>query len=100
LRTPSRTLLPCTTLFRSVELIRQLQRRGRVAGDAPGLLDGRGLDALVEHADRLVDERADHARGVEPARVVHHDRHLADGEGEVEDRKSTRLNSSHVSISY
>src|SRR5699024_12423679 len=73
-RAPTSALSPYTTLFRSA--VRRGPARGR---------DARGR-ALV-----LRDQREDH---VVPGRVRGH-RVL----GQV-DRKSTRLNSSHVSISY
>src|SRR5690606_41977464 len=73
-RPPRSTLFPYTTLFRSVD--------DRADG---GRLDGhRGVADL--RADRPV-------RPLAPA-------HRADRAGVVEDRKSTRLNSSHVKISY
>src|SRR5690348_17760275 len=75
-RPPRSTLFPYTTLFRS--LIDQLH---------PQLLVGRRLAGVAEHpgarqvgdVQRLVARR---------------------GRGVHEDRKSTRLNSSHPSISY
>src|SRR3712207_7765235 len=81
-RPPRSTLFPYTTLFRS----RRPQRA--LAGDhadQPVALDHRRrLDAgLGEH---VVDLRQVGAR--------------RDGERVVEDRKSTRLNSSHANISY
>src|SRR5438067_3980352 len=72
-------LFPYTTLFRSVvdvfgNLLEGNQRRGRVDGDA-----------------RLETERLNRMhRPVEVRQRLHMHR----------DRKSTRLNSSHVSISY
>src|SRR5690348_18122629 len=83
-RPPRSTLFPYTTLFRSRD-----GRRGR----AP--VRGRGLR-----------ERGHHRV---PARqrwplLLHGDEHphpgRAPGDGDGEDRKSTRLNSSHPSISY
>src|SRR5437868_14822939 len=68
---PRSTLFPYTTLFRS---------DGAGAGDgAQGVLPARhvGVIALLQHEGQDVAAR-----------------------GRVEDRKSTRLNSSHVSISY
>src|SRR5690348_17652491 len=76
-RPPRSTLFPYTTLFRSAQ-----------------------VGAARQHAEpgaRRVDERAVEAALVELARVhVHHVHVRAD----VLDRKSTRLNSSHPSISY
>src|SRR3989442_2762013 len=74
-RPPRSTLFPYTTLFRSVE---GRQERGRRLG--------RRLEVVLRHADG----QALHAL-LKPRAVVVH------GFG---DRKSTRLNSSHVRISY
>src|SRR5689334_23423378 len=81
-RPPRSTLFPYTTLFRSVPPrpgVRVRGERGRRAGAAAG----RGA-----RRDAAAGKRAT-ARGRPPAR----------GDGGV-DRKSTRLNSSHSSISY
>src|SRR2546430_12232864 len=94
-RPPRSTLFPYTTLFRS------LDRRDddtRVVG--PGELRGRPRAPLGQAADRQRGPAGFH-RGVErvavgvvlehqPVRVAHY----------TEDRKSTRLNSSHSQISY
>src|SRR5690606_41464722 len=82
---PSSTLFPYTTLFRS--------------GHDGGAGDGRNgrarpSDHVARGGEDGVDQQRDH-RGVQP--VLH--RHAADG-GIAKDRKSTRLNSSHVKISY
>src|SRR5690348_17786224 len=75
-RPPRSTLFPYTTLFRS-DLA--------VQGDAPPQrLD---VPAHDVEADTAAGEIADAIRGREAG-------------GEEEDRKSTRLNSSHPSISY
>src|SRR3989442_8723496 len=71
-RPPRSTLFPYTTLFRSL----REQAAHRVADD-----------------DRVADRCGDRAGVVE----VIGERHAADV---VQDRKSTRLNSSHVRISY
>src|SRR5262245_63714921 len=78
-RQPSSTLFPYTTLFRSP--------RGANAVRVDGVIPGVGAD----EAHRPVDVVADLGDGV--ARLAAVD----DGE---EDRKSTRLNSSHLGISY
>src|SRR2546427_7161524 len=74
-RPPRSTLFPYTTLFRSGvdEEIARAPRRERAA-----LVVGRGLRLRHERRDR---------------------RHAVHGEV-AEDRKSTRLNSSHSQISY
>src|SRR3712207_8438434 len=86
-RPPRSTLFPYTTLFRS--LVAGLQRlldrallareAGRVPVDLAGVQDG--VAALAD-----VDERRLHAG----QHVLH----------AAQDRKSTRLNSSHANISY
>src|SRR5690242_20795204 len=84
IRPPQRsTLFPYTTLFRS--LIDVMVHLADFGGD---LIVGPALDRATEiHPDDL----AEHAC-VDPLDVV-------SGKGRV-DRKSTRLNSSHMSISY
>src|SRR5690349_23410899 len=69
-RPPRSTLFPYTTLFRSGEA-----REERVAGDGAA----RARRAVLPQLDRPEERR---------------------GHGHVGDRKSTRLNSSHVEISY
>src|SRR5438477_6442673 len=71
-RPPRSTLFPYTTLFRSV--------RGKVAA-RPAVPRIRGPHGAVEHVE---------GGEAQPVRVRRFDR----------DRKSTRLNSSHMSISY
>src|SRR3989442_13858917 len=60
--------------------------RERVAHEQVGV----GLSLVAEHLDRVV-----HAAGPVPAALDH-----SDGAEPARDRKSTRLNSSHVRISY
>src|SRR3712207_8270752 len=92
-RPPRSTLFPYTTLFRSAwsySLPRTVARYNL-------LLDGcgRGLAVLLDHRDR---GDAVHREGaVLPAPLVVALQEAAD---EREDRKSTRLNSSHANISY
>src|SRR5690606_40308659 len=82
-RPPSSTLFPYTTLFRSVH-----QQAGMVD---PVMLDraheGRCIPAGQQHQGGTAEHREQQA-GVLP------------GNPEFGDRKSTRLNSSHVKISY
>src|SRR5436305_10991246 len=72
-RPPTSTLFPYTTLFRSLKNLREML----------------GLDAaaVVLHGDLHVVPGAESG-------------HLALGQLDILDRKSTRLNSSHVRISY
>src|SRR3712207_8209725 len=79
-RPPRSTLFPDTTLFRSE------RRHERVPLD--GRDDGQERDEDRKER-RAADEGADVGRGGEGRRPLGH-----------EDRKSTRLNSSHANISY
>src|SRR5437773_5925268 len=90
-RPPRSTLFPYTTLFRSPDLVPQ-QGRDLVA-DQPVQHAARllRLDQVDVHHQRLLERLADRVGG---DLVEHHP---------VErrrDRKSTRLNSSHITISY
>src|SRR5207249_12291063 len=94
-RPPRSTLFPYTTLFRSV--------RDSGREQLPALLVESGdLRALAMEIDADVDHL------LEPPFGRRRPRHIAWGAGAlggpllhgIKDRKSTRLNSSHVSISY
>src|SRR5947209_9475978 len=74
-RPPRSTLFPYTTLFRSSADADNRHRGGRGAGAPTGTDLRSGATAAGEHAENL---RA----------------------GGAQDRKSTRLNSSHANISY
>src|SRR3712207_9339433 len=97
-RPPRSTLFPYTTLFRSIS--RGLLEE-HVADDAEVVRDGEGT---------VGDERADSPVHQDRARLYAGQDHprLAEEAGERrypyrgrhEDRKSTRLNSSHANISY
>src|SRR5438067_10097633 len=82
-RPPRSTLFPYTTLFRS-------------RGDEGREADDRG-EAVVEDEELQEDRRAAHHFDVERQHGAHRLARRADA---LRDRKSTRLNSSHVSISY
>src|SRR5690606_41828349 len=81
-RPPRSTLFPYTTLFRSA------------------VENGADLEALEALAGRLAQLLLEHAPAADHDALAA----LARGHGELEhaaeDRKSTRLNSSHVKISY
>src|SRR2546429_5597301 len=86
-RPPRSTLFPYTTLFRSPERrVDDLERPVAVV-----LLDDQGWDQTQHVLARRQDEEPGVPTGVEDG---------ADGTVELEDRKSTRLNSSHGYISY
>src|SRR3712207_7153329 len=86
-RPPRSTLFPYTTLFRSGEATAQLEE----VVDALARL-GRDLRRLERRA-----QPADHVE-LAPPRDLHAPREV--DRAQVEDRKSTRLNSSHANISY
>src|SRR3712207_7757306 len=91
-RPPRSTLFPYTTLFRSVddEDVGPGNARGDVADDAG---DGRRLVPRGDEDERLASA---HHAGTLPDRP----RGPQDDGADREDRKSTRLNSSHANISY
>src|SRR5690606_39845787 len=85
-RPPSSTPFPYTTLFRSNrvdELTREIGRQH--------IGDGRQHDE---------DENGQHQQRLAPPITAGIGQYGAEGVGSPEDRKSTRLNSSHVKISY
>src|SRR5690349_22418445 len=77
---PSSTLFPYTTLFRS-RLPGPRRHRAPRAGRGPGVALARALGQPLGALRMPLD-------------------HAARGEVRLPDRKSTRLNSSHVEISY
>src|SRR5690606_41568074 len=88
--------LPYTTLFRSRSVRGEDEVRGELVGEEPVA----GQQWIVGHAETHVELGGvvgelggRHAQG----RVGAHDALRREG---AEDRKSTRLNSSHVKISY
>src|SRR5690606_39988497 len=90
---PSSTLFPYTTLFRS------LSRGGARGGRRPAAErrpDPQGHD----HPARPRARRDDAAAGVRPAHALEGVSRGAARDSHGGDRKSTRLNSSHVKISY
>src|SRR3712207_9353557 len=97
-RPPRSTLFPYTTLFRSPlhRLVRRDPRRELRATDR----------AADEVRAGVADERPDEHGGDDPSAVrqlAQQDRvgdAQADPEHAEQDRKSTRLNSSHANISY
>src|SRR3712207_9039428 len=97
-RPPRSTLFPYTTLFRSVRPVpaRVLRR------DAPARDDRDGDRERAEGADR--GRADDGARrddpGADPGSAEEGARRDARGDDPDQDRKSTRLNSSHANISY
>src|SRR5690349_21959184 len=94
-RPPTSTLFPYTTLFRSderpLELVDQRTRVDQLVA----------VDAGQRAADDVAPDVAAGLGERQPDRVqlVQHHRQVLDRQV-VQDRKSTRLNSSHVEISY
>src|SRR5690606_41015183 len=87
---PRPTLFPYTTLFRS-----HIVERG---GDGARQFEGFGGEHAGELADVAgADDHAGHTGPVADPGQRHRERGGAEAVG---DRKSTRLNSSHVKISY
>src|SRR5438067_6239158 len=86
LRPPRSTLFPYTTLFRSHNVCRiyDFNRLEDSAFISMEFVDGNSLRELLNRPGRF-----------EVPQVLHIARQICAG-----DRKSTRLNSSHVSISY
>src|SRR5207253_9167218 len=93
--TPRSTLFPYTTLFRSQAVI-------RVDGQTGAIVVCAGLpDEEVQQRQPPLDQLHEASRGAE-ADVLIESREAGIGDQALElgDRKSTRLNSSHVAISY
>src|SRR3712207_9077601 len=97
-RPPRSTLFPYTTLFRSVAVpgvgdpLRPVDPEGREE-EPLGAVGRHDLDPLP--GERTIVEEVVAARPAVPA--MRHDQHR---QKPARDRKSTRLNSSHVNISY
>src|SRR3712207_8979630 len=89
-RPPRSTLFPYTTLFRSVQILRALL--------AEEVVDAEDL-VLLEHREHQLVELPEGVRRGSVGLLVDHPR--ARGQPVLgQDRKSTRLNSSHANISY
>src|SRR3712207_9354712 len=97
-RPPRSPLFPYTTLFRSGAFTRHWQNRLR----PPGRPRGRREETVVYQISRSMYREL--CREIAPDRygstVGGRQRLLQACEASVEDRKSTRLNSSHANISY
>src|SRR3712207_7050078 len=85
-RPPRSTLFPYTTLFRST--------------DGIYLVDGESRRILETNPalQKMLGYAEEELRGMELHEIVAHERESV--EANIEDRKSTRLNSSHANISY
>src|SRR3712207_8413579 len=96
-RPPRSTLLPCTTLYRSVdqpsteETVQILKGlRDRYEAHHKVNITDEALEAAAELADRYISDRFLPDKAID----------LIDEAASRIDRKSTRLNSSHANISY
>src|SRR5205814_8585446 len=87
-RPPRPTLFPYTTLFRSARIGLAIRVDHRARPIADEIRDALAHARLVERERRFVGLQ----RELGPRRADHH--------RDVRDRKSTRLNSSHLGISY
>src|SRR5690606_42108906 len=97
-RTPCSPLFPYTTLFRSV----LKDGAGPVRRAEAGVVGGDLVDGVHQLAGALARVAVDHAvlvRVEVPHCLTNVGFGGVDGDG-IQDRKSTRLNSSHVKISY
>src|SRR2546430_10049239 len=96
-RPPRSTLFPYTTLFRSHVDDHVLEEASaELGGDTRHVHHGLGIVA-VHMEDRRLDGLGDVGRIGRRARIL---RRRREADLVVEDRKSTRLNSSHSQISY
>src|SRR5437868_7203403 len=91
LRPPRPTLFPYTTLFRSTADVYGTGQSEEFLGT---VFKGRRAKAII--ATKFGMKMGDGKEGARPQYV----RQALDARHTAEDRKSTRLNSSHVSISY
>src|SRR3712207_8037681 len=89
-RPPRSTLFPYTTLFRSMGVIDVAEAVAGVDEDQPGVM----LDQQA-----VADEAAERPQAA-PVEQRPAERAVGSAVEMVEDRKSTRLNSSHANISY
>src|SRR3712207_7110706 len=89
-RPPRSTLFPYSTLFRSFEA--EVSHGGCAPQEVDRSADRRTSAAHLWGGRTSITERELPRRAVQP--------YLASGEGRGQDRKSTRLNSSHANISY
>src|SRR5207253_10208390 len=95
---PTHPLFPYTTLFRSVHHQPNRQHQAKERKRIDGETDQRENDERAHQRDRYSQQR--NQRGA-PALQEDIDNQDHKPEGDQErDRKSTRLNSSHVAISY
>src|SRR3712207_7575674 len=88
-RPPRSTLFPYTTLFRSEPIT-------RARDDGAVVLLFRCGSEVEEQHENVGGARGLFCQALEERRLIA----IAHGRASIEDRKSTRLNSSHANISY
>src|SRR5207249_12196251 len=97
---PETSIVPYTTLFRSKESSQGGQEMQAAGGEIePGKIEGKTQTASIRVIVQYPLRHAAH--GDDSLDAFRKGRSVAFcGQPVIEDRKSTRLNSSHVSISY
>src|SRR5690606_41471542 len=93
------TLFPYTTLFRSRDKIRELQFEWEMVGGPENL----NFESITITPSNNAPVAADVAYTIDEDEVLEGENvldNVTDAEGDPLDRKSTRLNFSHVKISY
>src|SRR5204863_3606396 len=97
--TPTTDVFPYTTLFRSISPRHLHHHVIRLPGVVDGRIDERDL---VPRDELALSGKDDCNRSTGLGAKPEHGRHSREGtpHGRHRDRKSTRLNSSHVEISY
>src|SRR2546430_10843085 len=96
-RPPRSTLFPYTTLFRSRAAFRTARASSARVGSR---ISGRTPPSRIGSAEARVREHVVAARLARELDLVHVAGFFRDVHHPLEDRKSTRLNSSHSQISY
>src|SRR5690242_21389244 len=96
-RPPSSTLFPYTTLFRSKRGSRNRDKARRTVARIHARIADRRRDFTHQLSTRII--RENQTICVESLRVKAMVKHPTLAKA-IQDRKSTRLNSSHMSISY
>src|SRR5690554_7290945 len=90
-RPPRSTLFPYTTLFRSKNNEKEVEVELETASEASEMAQ----EYIVDTANSVIKWEGSKPTGTHHGTIL-----LSEGSFSVQDRKSTRLNSSHVRISY
>src|SRR5207253_7561820 len=99
-RAPSPPLFPYTPLFRSLRDSAVVDQRAYLDAGVDAVADDHGGDALREPLEHVVVDAALHVDAVRADARLAGVPELRRDHPLDRDRKSTRLNSSHVAISY